>query len=212
MNTKESKLGQKYDLTKLNYYSDSTLSKEWGITRERVRQIRLKFKINKFSLDLNKEEKLVNCLKENGFINLTFLKKETSIRYYNGKSLNLEVLQTIVDKHHLNLKLKQDQEHGYSGYVRGCKCDICRLSNNLRSLRFKKKLGKNLNIKQCDFYANEFYELYKLDDSYHKELFCEFIKEDLKVRFSTKLTDSESFPKRETNVDASIQSYCSPQI
>lgn len=163
----------------LGKISDAELAKEVGVSRERIRQIRTKHNIPKFNLNLEKEIILINYLKNNvNLIDISDVRKNTGITEFNGKYLSLLDLKLLAEKFNINciFKCTPKCEHGLTPYQYGCRCDICRLSNCLKTYLIR-HFSKS-SLKFINFISNEYITFYNDDKSRHKKLFFDFVKKE----------------------------------
>lgn len=169
----------KYDISKLGTVPDADLAKYWNISRERIRQFRKQLNIPSFNHKNDKLEKIVYYVKNfdtSKVFTLTDLYRKLGTSY--KPFISRKLINDIAIKHNVKLRFFETDNHGYAKYSREkCRCDICRLSNNIRS-HFKCKYHHKL----YDFYANEYVYLYKLDKTRLHLFFYKFLDEDVKLK------------------------------
>lgn len=169
-----------------NQYTNTEIGKQYNISRETVRNLRLKFfpnSIHPLIILKNRRKKKVtidisNYLHDysnkvciNKFCKLYNYKNDISRQDFINisKELNIDIKFFTVSKYeHSVSKLKHKK----------CDCKICRLAWGL-VCRFYKH---NLIIKHevANYYANNYLEKYLNDNSRYKQEFFLFVKNDLK--------------------------------
>lgn len=168
-----------YDFSKLGKDTDAALAKEWGISKERVRQFRVKLKIAKYTKNNTEHNpKLIEILKkyEGQRIYASKINLELGFKY---EKYNQQYILNVANVHSINVKFLSGEEHGYYGYKRKCRCAVCRAANNI-ALQMRKKYKTYISIKSVDYYVNYCFELYESDSSFAHSKFFDFMIKDLK--------------------------------
>lgn len=156
---------------------DSELAKKVGLSRERIRQLRKKKNIPKFSKNKEKEFLLLNYIKNfNGELTLIDIVINTGIRTLNGSMLSISKLKTLCEKHNIKYLFKIDKKEKYTHNINAyrckiCKCPICKLANCLENWSFTHL--KNVNFDFINQFANNYIDFYQNDMSRYKKNFYE---------------------------------------
>lgn len=183
------KAEDKYDFSRLGIEKDSVLAKKWGISRERVRQLRKKKELKEInsinfkrsnSFDRNLiNNKILEFLKKNKDKKITLddLHKYLSGKYYFitkkyvkdlGKSIDVDVL----------FKSEIEFQHCYTTYRKGCRCLICTTCHTVE-YTLKHKLKIKCRIPDIDRYINNYFYLYELDTTKGHKIFYNFMIKEL---------------------------------
>lgn len=158
--------------------TDTELSKKWGLSCERIRQLRIEkhyshISSKKLASDRN-YNKLIKYLKLNKHKVFYVSIMQNTIGIYNlyGKEINLTYIQKICKVEKINLKLpsKKADDHGYERYRRKlCKCVICKLANGLKSRYLYQ--GNPISTFKATELAQKYYKVYTNDKSRKKQKF-----------------------------------------
>lgn len=171
---------KKIDTKLLGKFTDRELSKKWGINRIRILRLRNILGIKACEYNYNHEGKLNQILdflkqNENNIITIQEFQK-LGIFMINNILLTKTAIKELAEKHNIKVTFKNDQdyEHSHSTYLKGCRCDICKLTATLHV-----KYTRLVSVKFCNFIANEFIDLYKNDTSKFHRQFFSFVEEEI---------------------------------
>lgn len=181
------------DNSELGTTSDTQIAKKYGLSKERIRQIRKKKNIEKYSPSKEKTSKLIEYIKINYemFDFKEALNKFKYVKFEKNRSnrLSKSLIKKIATKLNLELKFKGEKErYPYIHSLNNrrdnkCACKICKLSKAIW-VRFH-KYDVKLKTIQCDYYANEYIEMYEKDKTQYKSNFYLFIENDLNVKMKS---------------------------
>lgn len=159
-------------------HTDTELSKKWGLSSERVRQLRIEKGYDHISSKKMASDRrykvLITYLRKNQNKSFSIKQMQDNIGLFNlyGKSVNIKYIKSICKKANIKLSLptKKLEEHGYERYRRKlCKCQICRLANNLKSRYLYQ--GHPIGACKATELAQKYYKTYINDKSIKKEKF-----------------------------------------
>lgn len=180
------------DINLLGKYTDRDLAKKWGIHRTKILRIRNRLNIPACKFDYHIDEKLQTIIKflkdnENNIITIQEFYK-LGIFMINKKLLTKDAIKEIAEKNNIKVIFKNDKtyEHCHNNYVKGCRCDICKLS-----MAIYIKYTRVVSISFCNFLANEYVALYKQDTTRFHRLFYSFVEEEIEKVMETEKPDPQ---------------------
>lgn len=183
----------KYDLSLFGKKPDNQIAKQYGISRERIRQIRVREGIPTYkpkSKQKLNNQKLLKYLKKNkNNVKITDI-RNLGIIYLNRTLINKKFLIKYAKLNKINIIFAANRKykHGYTNSQYGCKCKICKLAKAIYQV-FRVKIinGISYHISpiQSSYYANKYILKYKNDKSRKKTKFygylIKIIKKELKL-------------------------------
>lgn len=153
-----------------------------------MREHPLKFKSMDEKLEAIKHY-LIEKSKHDGVLVSSF-KADLKIHGINGTLITRSFLEIFAKRYFIDIKFaelrSQKKDHGFSyGKKNKCKCVVCKLSKSLYitsvtlntrvPIKASTKKRKRLNIKTCDFLANNFRNIYETDRKRARKLIKQYL-------------------------------------
>jgi hypothetical protein len=126
-----------------------------------------------------REQKIIKYITEKKQIKS--IRNMCSILGITNRHITIEYINNLCEKYNLKCSFikKHQYEHGYHTYLKGCKCNICILANNL-SCYAVNHFGRSKS-KFVTQFANENIKLYESDKTRTKQSFFKFFSEKFKI-------------------------------
>lgn len=130
-------------------------------------------------MTVTREQKILKYITEKKQIKS--IRNMCSILGITNRHITIEYINNLCKKYGLKCSFakKHQYEHGYHSYLKGCKCNICILANNL-SCYAVNHFGRSKS-KFITQFANENINLYESDKTRPKQSFFEFFSENFKI-------------------------------
>jgi hypothetical protein len=175
----------KYDLSRLGKEKDIELAKEWGITRERVRQLRLKNNIDKFTNNINYDfinQKIFDYLEQNTnkIIKLKDICSLFNQKYY---FITKKYVKDLAKLRKIEISFENDKNtnHGTVSHRRNrCRCLICKACLAVQA--WLRNNNYEIKIMESDLFVNKYFDLYELDETFGHKKFYDFMIKELDLK------------------------------
>lgn len=181
---------EKYNFDKLGNQSDASLAREWGISRERVRQFRKQKNIEKsnFFDRENINKKIIEYLKQNKDKKITLYElKEYLCSFFNKMAtysyITKEYVKLLGEKYSIEVLFTTGVlfEHSYTSYrTNKCKCLICTACGSVLMWLYNHKF--EYHCQDVNYFVNKYFDLYELDTSKMHKNFYAFMINELKLK------------------------------